>query len=422
VRRGDEEGDGVSPEKKVALALVGCGGISGSHVKGYRDLWERGCRAFEVTACCDAVPEKALARAREIAGFQGREPAVFASVAELVKSGAAAAADVCVPHCFHHTAAVELLSGGLHVLLEKPLGITVAASRAIIAAAAKAGRVLSTAENIRRGLSARACRWALSEKKLIGDVRHVDVQMLYCGQLDFTNPIFKWRGLRLLTGGGMIMDSGAHFTDMLIHLFGEPETVWAEVRTLEPATVKGAPVLGDAAVDVEDEWLAVISFRSGTRVVWSYCRVQPGSDFRSGRYYGTEGTMECLGNKFHAFQDGGQITLRGGAVRSKEWIEAEYQKSLSAEDRQRLFPWGATDGMSVEVGEFVRAVGEGGPVELDGLAGLRAKALSMACYESNALGRAVKFADVLAGRLNAYQRPIDEYWKLSGAGLLAGVR
>jgi predicted dehydrogenase len=34
-----------------------------------------------------------------------------------------------VPHCFHHTAAVELLDGGLHVLLEKPLGITVATRR-----------------------------------------------------------------------------------------------------------------------------------------------------------------------------------------------------------------------------------------------------------------------------------------------------
>ena len=68
--------------------------------------------------------------------------------------------------------------------------------------------------------------------------------------------------------------------------------------------------------------------------------------------------------------------------------------------------------MSVEVGEFVRAVGEGGPVEMDGEAGLRAKALSMACYESGVAGRAVKYADVLEGRIDAYQRPIDEYWKI----------
>ena len=402
----------MSAANKIQLALVGCGGISGSHVKAYADLFARGCQAFEVAACCDVSVDHARARAREIAAFQGREPAVFEGVDALVRAGAAGAADVCVPHAWHHSAAVALLEGGLHVMIEKPVGITVAASRAIIAAAERSGRLLSTAENIRRCLPARACRWALSEERLIGDVRHADVQMIYDGQLDFSKPAFKWRALRLLTGGGMIMDSGAHFTDMLLHLFGEPETVWAQVRTLDPAPVGEVPPFGASRADVEDEWLAVIGFRNGARVVWSYCRVQPGSSFRSGRYYGTRGTMECLGNKFHAFQDGGQITLRDGTVRPKEWIETEYQKSLSAEERERLFPWGATDGFSVEVGEFVRAVGGGGELEMDGLAGLRAKALSMACYESSVLGRTVAYADVLAGRLDAYQRPIDEYWKI----------
>ena len=45
----------------VKLALVGCGGISRAHVKGYADLYARGCRDFEVVACCDAS-EDALAR------------------------------------------------------------------------------------------------------------------------------------------------------------------------------------------------------------------------------------------------------------------------------------------------------------------------------------------------------------------------
>jgi len=395
---------------KVKLALVGCGYISAGHIRGYRNLFEHGCDAFEISACCDVSKDAAEACAAQIGELQGSKPAVFDSVEGLTAAGAAEAADVCVPHCFHHSVAIPLLEAGLHVLLEKPLGITMAAGRAIIAAAEKHGRILSTAENIRRGLSARAARWALSEEKMIGDVRHVDVQMISHGQFDYSKPLFKWRGVKLLTGGGMIMDSGAHFTDMMLYLFGEPDTVWAEVRTLEAIAIEDVPVVGRAAADVEDEWLAVLKFRCGTRVLWAYNRVQPGSSLNTGYYYGTRGTMECLGNKFHAFQDGGRIVLDGGAEHSREWIEEQYRASLSADRREALFPWGVTEGIAVEIGEFVRAVRTGAKVEMDGRAGQRAKALSIACYESSLAGEPASYADVLEGRIDAYQRPINEYW------------
>ena len=72
----------------------------------------------------------------------------------------------------------------------------------------------------------------------------------------------------------------------------------------------------------------------------------------------------------------------------------------------------AADGFAIEVQDFVHAVATGAEPEMDGEAGLRAKALCEACYESATAGRPVKFADVLEGRLDAYQRPIDAFWKL----------
>ena len=397
----------------VKLALVGCGGIAGAHVKGYADLWARGCREFEIAACCDVSREAAAARAREIAAFQGREPAVFTEVADLVKAGAAEAADLCTPHHVHHTAGVALLEGGWHVLCEKPLGLTVRASRRLIAAAEKGGRVLATAEQIRRLAGPRACRWAVCEEKMIGDVRFGDVQMIFSGQLNFADPKFKWRGVRLLTGGGMIMDSGAHFADMMLALFGEPERVWCRTDTLDPVEIDGVPVLGRARADVEDTWLAVLTFAGGVRVAWTYCRVQPGANLRSGRYFGSKGVIEALGPTFHPFQGGGQITLADGTVRPREWIEEQYFASLSADEKARLFPYDTRDGFALEVLDFVRAVTAGGRPELDGLDGLRAKALCMACYESSALGREVDYADVLAWRLDAYERPINEHWHIA---------
>ena len=64
----------------------------------------------------------------------------------------------------------------------------------------------------------------------------------------------------------------------------------------------------------------------------------------------------------------------------------------------------------IEVWDFCRAVATGAQPEMDGKAGLRAKALCEACYESATAGRPVKYADVLRGTINAYQKPIDAFW------------
>jgi hypothetical protein len=49
---------------------------------------------------------------------------------------------------------------------------------------------------------------------------------------------------------------------------------------------------------------------------------------------------------------------------------------------------------------------------MDGMAGLRSKALCEACFESATLGRPVKYDDVLNGTIRTFQKPIDEFWEL----------
>ena len=156
---------------KIRLALVGCGGIARAHRNGYKALMACGCSEFEVVACCDELPERAEQAAAEIASFQGTLPRVFGSVAELIEAEVADAADICTPHYAHHGCAIELLDAGLHVLVEKPLGITIRASQAIIAAGERNQRIVATAEQIRRCQNSRAAKWALTERKLIGDLR-----------------------------------------------------------------------------------------------------------------------------------------------------------------------------------------------------------------------------------------------------------
>ena len=396
----------------VKLALVGCGGISRAHVRGYSDLFERGCREFEVTACCDVNRENAETRAQEIAVFQGTTPQVFVEVDDLIKAKVADAADLCLPHCFHHSVAIPLLDAGVHVMLEKPLGITIKASRRIIEAAERGNRILATGENIRRYLTSRSCAWALNERRLIGDLRLVNIQMIAYRPFDFTQAATKWRGIKRLTGGGMIMDSGAHFADVVQVLFGEVDEVLCTMASHDTRTIVDAPVVGDGPADVEDTWHAVIRFRSGLYVTWTYSRSLYGEDVRLGNYYGSKGTMYDLGFVFHPFQGGGEAILADGTKVSSQEIQDAYVAALGEEEKARLFPYGATDGFAVEVWDFVNAVATGRKPEMDGYDGLRAKALCEACYESATAGKPVKYEDVLAGKIDAYQAPIDAFWQL----------
>jgi predicted dehydrogenase len=403
--------------RNVSLALVGCGWISEAHVRGYRALWEAGCRDFQVTACVDLKEATARERARQIAEFQGSEPAVFTDIKALIAAKVAEAAEVCLPHCFHHSTAIPLLEAGLHVQVEKPLGITARASRAIIAAAKRAQRVLATAENTRRHIGARAAVWAVNQAKLIGEPIHGQASVAMDNVFDLADPKWAWRHVRAINGGGMLIDSGAHFADMAMRLFGEVDEVACETRTLRPAAEAMVPVLGKVRTDVEDWWHAVIRFASGMRVMWTFGSALPGANPSSAVYHGRDGALvERGGWPMHPFEGGGEVRLRGGKVIGKEDLEREYLATLSTAERDRLFPYGIRDSFGIETWDFVDAVATGRKPEMDGEDGLRSKALCLACYESATQGgRAVKYADVLAGKVDAYQRPIDERWGLLAA-------
>jgi len=394
--------------------MVGCGGISGAHLAGYRDLFTRGCREFVVTACCDISEAAAQRRAEEIAEFQGTRPEVYIHTSDLVKAGVAEAADICLPHWLHHSVGVALLEGGLHVLIEKPIGITIRASKKIIEAGEAHGKVVATAEQIRRTVGARSCEWAINREKMIGDVHTVHIRNITHGPFDYTNPAMIWRGFKTTNGGGMIMDSGAHTTDMMIHLLGAVDDVYCNMQTLDDRVVADVPVLGSGKVDVEDTWTAAIRFKGGATANWSYSREIHGEPDRAGVFYGTEGTIRDPGNVMHPFQTGGDVYPAGDNARpimAKD-LQILYLASLPGDEKERLFPYGCTNGIGIEVWDFVNAVATGRKPEMDGNDGLVSKALCVCCFESATIGQTVKFQDVLEGRIETYQAPINERWGL----------
>jgi len=395
--------------------MVGCGGIAGAHLNGYEALTQAGYERCGVSALCDVNEENANAMADRVEQSFGSRPAVFATADEMVEAEAADAADICLPHAYHHTAAVACLQGGMHVMVEKPVGITVKATRRMMeAAAAGTARsggdlVIAGAEQIRRCIGARAIEWAINDRRMYGHPVFFSQEVFSGAPFDRSSYNMAWRALKLLGGGGQILDGGAHFADMIQHVFGPVDEVVCTMRTIDD-TIIDLPDVDAQPVDVEDYWTATLRWESGLIGHWAWSNHAWGRNLSTRMYYGTEGSLADRQEWQHPFQFGADLTLCDGTEVPYEEIEQQYLASLSEDEKSRLFPYGITDGIAIECWDFVEAVAEGRDPEIGAEEALQAKSLCFALYESAEANAPVKVADVREGRVSAYQDPIDEYW------------
>lgn len=394
---------------KVRIAFIGCGGMAGAHLRAYHRILETEPERMELAAVCDPVRELAQKFAESTAPLQGSVPRVYTDTEQMLKNETLDGADICCPHGYHHVNAVACLNAGVNVLVEKPFGITIKASKAIIEAAKRNGKIAATAENVRRGLSQRTAHWLIHDLGLIGTPR-----LFFAQHASWQGPAkerrWHWRIENRLGGGGMVMDSGAHYCDTLRYLFGDLESAYARVEQLEshPHQKNGLTVYDER----EDTWIATLNFESGLTGVWSWTTAAPGHSFTHVVYYGTEGCLLDSGDVFHGPFSGGRIILKDGTQRPMTELQEAFLASLAEAERNRLFPYGWTDGVTLECYDFLLAIAENRPPEVDGETGMRAKAIAETIYESAAAGQLVRYADVLSGKIDAYQRPIDAHWGL----------
>ena len=67
----------IEISERIQTAIVGCGGIVNARMMGYRAIWEKGFKYFDLVAMCDLVEERARQRANEAEAFQGVKPKVY---------------------------------------------------------------------------------------------------------------------------------------------------------------------------------------------------------------------------------------------------------------------------------------------------------------------------------------------------------
>lgn len=386
------------------------------HLNGYRNIYARGGRNFTIVATCDLKQERAQDFAQQAEAFQGKKARVYTDIQQMLKDGDIDAVDIAAPHGYHHLLAIPCLEAKLDIMVEKPIGITCKASRVILDAAEKNGRLVAVAENLRRYVGQRCVYWMINEAKMLGNMRMFFAQKAGWFPMSLEAEPMQWRGERLVGGGGLIFDSGAHYMDTIRYLFGDADRVFAQMRTYERRTFQH-PQRGEVVGDVEDSWTATIVFKSGVVGVWSYFPAARGKGITHAVYYGDKASFEDLsGDIFHGLRTEGEVIFEDGKRRNFKDLEIEFLVSLSPEQKAKMFPYGLTDGVQLECADFIDAVANRRKPDVDGWDGFKAKAIAEAIYESAWTGQSVLVDDVISGKFEEYQKDINEKWGLGKSG------
>ncbi|MFL5778773.1 MAG: Gfo/Idh/MocA family protein [Chloroflexota bacterium] len=210
------------------------------------------------------VHAAALARIEgaAIAAVAGRNPARAATLAEPVAArtdpdlptmlarGGIDALIVCTPHPLHAEAAIQAAEAGVHVIVEKPMALTVAEADRMIAAARHARVTLTVISQRRWYPAVRRVKAAIDDAR-IGAPGLATVELLGWRDAEYYG-MDAWRGTLAGEGGGVLINQAVHQLDLLCWFLGEPIEVDGYTTNLN-----------HPEIEVEDTAVAVVRFASG---------------------------------------------------------------------------------------------------------------------------------------------------------------
>lgn len=215
----------------------------------------RSTDGVEPVALVDPISD---ARDRAVGDFGLPRSTVFAGLGEAIDAVRADAVLLTTPPETHHPLALEALAAGLHVLVEKPLAMTIAQAREMIEAASAAGRTLMAAQNYRFRPPTRAAQDVVASGRL-GDLIAV--------RIDFrrdTRRIFPPGGFRFSMRHPLLLDMSIHHIDMLRAISGQQiahvyARSWAAPDSPyehDPSVAMTMGLSGGATATYDGDWAA----------------------------------------------------------------------------------------------------------------------------------------------------------------------
>jgi UDP-N-acetyl-2-amino-2-deoxyglucuronate dehydrogenase len=258
----------------IRIGLVGAGVIANLHANALGEIPE---------AQMTAVFDTDLSRAERLAHEHGAKG--YASLEVFLADSRIDVVAICTPSGAHRDVAIAAAKAGKHVLVEKPIEVTVDRAEEIRAACRASGVFLGGVFQTRFHSATRRLRDAV-RSCAFGRISLVSAEVKWYRSQDYYDSS-GWRGSWALDGGGALMNQSIHVVDLLRWLFGFPTEIHAiaGLRTHE-------------RLEVEDTLVASLQFPDGVLgTIQATTGAWPGS-FKALEVCGEYGHVRLEENRF----------------------------------------------------------------------------------------------------------------------------
>ncbi|MCA9196603.1 MAG: Gfo/Idh/MocA family oxidoreductase [Planctomycetales bacterium] len=342
----------------IGFGIVGCGMIAKFHAKAIRDI-----SGAKLIGC----QSRSLSKAQSFADEFGAT--AYESLDDMLANKDIDVVTVCTPSGAHLEPAIAAAEAGKHVIIEKPLEITLKRCDQIIAACEKNNVLLATIFPSRFHKSAQLMKKAVDAGRF-GRLTMGDAYVKWYRTQEYYDS-GAWRGTWKLDGGGALMNQAIHSVDLLAWLMGPAESITAHTTTL-----------AHERIAVEDVAVATIRFENGALgVIEASTAAYPGYLKRI-ELHGTDGSA-VLEEEDITKWDFRKVRKSDEALKAE--MAGKTETGGGAADPAAI----GHHGHLAQFKDFVNAVKKGTRPAIDGKEGRKAVEIILAIYKAAESGKTV---------------------------------
>lgn len=342
--------------RKLGWGIIGCGAIAPWHIYGANRA-----KDAQLIAVSDVVEEKAkkLAEKEKVLWHTDHTKMLERDDIDVVS--------ICTPSSFHCELAIAAARAGKHVLVEKPMAITLEDANRMIEACQKAKVKLGVIFQRRFSDTFRKVKKAIKEGEL-GRLVLGDAYLKYYRSQDYYDSA-GWRGTWEFDGGGSLMNQGIHGVDLLQWLMGDVDTIYGHTDTLT------------RKIEVEDTAVATLRFRNGALgIIEATTSVYPSTIPHRIEIHGEKGTIMIEGEAIARWE----IMGKDGVLIDKIGKTKEAAKAITSPTDINM------EEHAKQIADMVEAIKEDREPLVNGVEGRKAVEIILSIYRSSKTKKLVK--------------------------------
>lgn len=249
-------------------AIIGCGRIAPNHIFGCQS------NGIEVVTCYDINKEKAEKFASKFAVKK-----IANDFEEILRDDEISSVSICTDHGSHSRLTIAAINAGKHVIVEKPMALSVQDAERMISTAGENKKTLCVISQHRYNEMIRYIKSLINSGEF-GEITVVNGTLNSSKSVGYYTES-GWRGTLEKEGGSTLINQGIHTLDLVVWFLGAPVDLLAYKTTLKFKNI----------IETEDTLASIMKFENGGLGVFSSTNTSVDEWDSKIEFIGTKGTI-----------------------------------------------------------------------------------------------------------------------------------